>query len=168
MGCCSCGSDEGRDQAAEGDAEGGGKCVVDGAEGHGVVWLVGDTGKPLGLPLAPQRGGSGRAAGHPPAGHGDGLGAVVGGVDAVTVDGDLVGEGVVAPELGDLDAVAAAARHPAYHALALVGGAVFPAAVVAAVEAVPAAGARGAVGEVLFVLVGKHLCLRLRVAMEES
>jgi hypothetical protein len=37
----SCGSDEGRDQAAEGDAEGGGEEVVDGAEGlHGVVRLV--------------------------------------------------------------------------------------------------------------------------------
>jgi hypothetical protein len=37
------GLDEGRDQAAEGDAERGGEEVVDGAEGHGVVpgwwWL---------------------------------------------------------------------------------------------------------------------------------
>ena len=45
----SCGSDEGRQQAAEGDAEGGGKEVVDGAEvgGHGLLSLVGGLAPPV-------------------------------------------------------------------------------------------------------------------------
>jgi hypothetical protein len=45
----SCGLDEGSDQAAEGDAEGGGEKVVDGADvgGHGLLWLVGGLESPI-------------------------------------------------------------------------------------------------------------------------